>query len=320
MKLNHVTNTLEIWFGFLRNTFVELFKKLLKVNLYGYAAVLIGLIVAGALVAGGILWGGLAAVVLIVLAAIVFLVSILANSLISLASYKVVEEQQNNKREVNILGVALENALPFILYGVIIVSIYVLAIIPFLGAGILLGGFSLTALQLLMTFFEFAFVLISVAIGFFLQFAIYEIVLAGKWPVEAIRESVSLVKNNFVETLVFFFVRAAINWIVQIPFTIVLYVVIFAGFISVLGGALAASALSPTILLVIFALAGIIGVIFLIAYLLVYSTTEDTVMIPLTYNYWKRLKDEVTVTTTLSSAQKAELAKKVKELKKRSSK
>jgi hypothetical protein len=133
-------------------------------------------------------------------------------------------------------------------------------------------------------------VLIILIIAFFLQFSLYEMVIADKGVFECIINSVYLVKRNFIETIVFYIARAAIEWIVEVPFMLVLWG-LFAVGLLVLGGSgiligMAMAGASTAILVATLAL----GAVFFIGYMILYTTVSETVLLPLVYRYWTTLK------------------------------
>lgn len=287
MKMELVLGPLESWFAFLRQNFMELFKKLLIVNLYVYGVILVALLVSGLLLWFGMSAGAALAAVLGII--IVLPVAALAAGLFYLAAYRIVDEEHGQKKPVGITAVAGEKILPFLAYAVASGFIFVVALVPFLILGFLLGGASLLfsgegGVQLVSEFFQAVIALIGVAIAFFLQFALFEIVVAGRGGLQSVGASFSLVRKNFLETAVFFLIKSGIAGIVQLPFSILLFVL-------VLGGLMLLVPLST--LSTLFAYAGLVlGAVILILYLLIMSSVDDTVMLPLTYQYWKAIRGE----------------------------
>lgn len=268
-----------------------MFKKILGVNLYVFGTVIAGLVLAGILMFAGLI--PLIGIPLILLSIVVLLVAALAGALLSLAVYRVVEEQHKTKRKVSVVSVASENTVPFILLLLLKMFIFFVALVPFLLVALIFGNIeSPIAVQLLAGFIQAVFLFLGLAIGFFLQFAIYELVLAKKGAWESIKASVVLVKNNFVETLIFFFVYNAIGWIINFAFTIILYVLLIAGIL--VGGAFFGIASIATLglgALIALAIIAVIAIVVLLAYIILVYTAELTVTVPLVYRYWTALRE-----------------------------
>ncbi len=291
MDMERITQPIEGWFGFIRANFVELFKKLFRVNLYAMAALLLAVlaIVAGAAplyftVQGVLGWAVLAVGILVAIILVVIA------RLFGLASYKVVGEEHSTKQKVDIIGVATQKAIPAIIYGLIMLAIYVLVLILFGAVG--LGLAALTgAAGIIGPLVQLGIMLVSIVLGFFLQFALWELVLADKGPVGCMRASFGLVKRNFWETVVFSIVRAIVGWAVSIPFTILLVVAIFgAAMIAGIGGvALAIFGASGILMLAL----GAILVVLFIPYAVAYNAADETAGLSMEYRYWKTIRGDM---------------------------
>ncbi|MEM5814782.1 MAG: hypothetical protein QXD77_03110, partial [Candidatus Aenigmatarchaeota archaeon] len=105
-----------------------------------------------------------------------------------------------------------------------------------------------------------------------------------------------LVRKNFLETVVFFLIRSGVAGIVQLPFGIVLFVLVLGGLmvlvpISMLQGVFVYIAMA-------------VGAVILLLYMLLVSSVDDTVMLPLTYQYWKAIRGESTAGTNVAKAKR----------------
>jgi hypothetical protein len=221
---------------------------------------------------------------------LVAIILMVVSRLFGLASYKVVEEEHGAKRKVDIIGVAKQKAVPAIVYSIIMLVIYAIVLIPFGLVG--LGLTVLTAINVVSPLLQLGAWLVSVPLGFFLQFALFELVLADKGAVESLRGSFGLVKRNFWETMVFSMVRAATGWVVSVPFVIVLVIAIFAAVIlGIVGGISGAMVGGAWPLLATSGIA--LLVLFLIPFSLVYNAVDETVLLSMSYRYWKTIRGDV---------------------------
>jgi hypothetical protein len=290
MEMERVSQPVEGWFGFIRGNFVELFKGLLRVNLYALAAVVLAVLAIAAGVAVLIFtsWG-MVGWALLAIGILVAIILVVIARLFTLALYKVVEEQHGAKQKVDIIGVAKEKAVPAIIYGLIVAVIYAVVLIPFGLVG--LGVTVVTGIVVIGPFVQLGLVLVSVLVGFFLQFTLFELVLEDKGPLESMRASFGLAKRNFWETIVLYIIRAVLGWFVSLPFIILLVIAIFAVvIISIIGGVTAAMVGGGSLL----AIGGIaLLVLFMVPFLLAYRTTGDTVLLPLSYRYWRTIRGDM---------------------------
>jgi hypothetical protein len=290
MDLERVSVPLEGWFGFIRADFRELFGKLFRVNLYVFGTALLAIVLGCGLLAGAMVMNaGVLSLLLGLLALAILVVLAVVARLFGLATYKVVDEEHGAKQAVDVVGVARQKAVPAILFGLILIAIYAVVLVAFGLIGVvvtIVGG-----LAVIVPFVQLGVMLTSVLVGFFLQFAPYELVLAHKGPIKCIRASIDLVKRNFWETIVFYILIAAVRWIVSIPFALVLVVAVFVAVaLGILGGVTAAAIGGALALIVV----GIVLLaVFLMSYLLAYSTTDQTVLFSLTYRYWRTIRGDM---------------------------
>ncbi|MDD5340489.1 MAG: hypothetical protein PHV13_04540 [Candidatus ainarchaeum sp.] len=290
MDMERVSQPLEGWFGFIRAGFVALFKKLFRVNLYAMAAMVLAVLAILAGAAAVYFVGGMPGWALLAISILAAIILVVVSRLFGLALYKVVDEEHGAKQKVDIIGVAKQKAVPAIIYGIIMLVIYAIVLIPFGLVG--LGLTAVTAVNVLSPFLQLGAWLVSIPLGFFLQFTLFELVLADKGAVESIRGSFGLVKRNFWETVVFSIVRAATGWVVSVPFVFVLVVAIFgAVIIGVAGGIAGAMAGGAWPLLGTGGIA--LMVLFLIPFSLVCNSTDEAVLLSMSYRYWKTIRGDI---------------------------
>ncbi len=290
MDMERVSQPVGGWFGFIRANFVGLFKKLLRVNIYAMAVVLLAIVSVVAGVAALYFTGmGTLGWVLLALSILVAIILVVIARLFRLASYKVVDEEHGAKLKVDIIGVAKQKAVPAIIYSVIVYATYAVVLIPFGLAG--LGLTAVTAINVISPLIQVGAWLVSLVLGFFLQFVLFELVLADKGAVESIKASLGLVKRNFWETAVFYIILAVLGGFVFLPFMILLVIATFAAvIIGVLGGITAAAVGGAQVLVG----GGIaLVVLFLILFSLVYNAVNETVLLPLGYRYWKTIRGDI---------------------------
>lgn len=294
MEMERVSQPLEGWFGFIRANFVDLFKKLIRVNLYALAALVLAAlaIVAGAAAGYFTSWGvpGLA---LLAISVIVAIILVVIARLFTLASYKVVEEQHGAKQKVDIIGVAKQKAVPAIIYGIAMLAIYAVVLIPFGLVG--LGVTILTGIMIVGPFVQLGMMIMSLLVGVFLQFALFELVLEGKGPLESMRASFGLAKRNFWETVIFYIVKSVVTWAVSIPFIIILVVLILVATFLGVGGSIALAAMSPGLTPVVIVIALILLALVFIPYALAYSSANETAVLSLTYRYWRTIRGDIKI-------------------------
>ncbi len=299
MEMERVSQPLEGWFGFIRANFVELFKKLLRVNLYAIAALVLAALAIGAGVA--VLYftsWGMVGWALLAIGILLAIILVVIARLFTLALYKVVEEQHGAKQKVGIIGVAKEKAVPAIIYGLIVAAIYAVVLIPFglVGLGVTIA----TGIMVIGPFVQLGLVLVSVLVGFFLQFTLFELVLEDKGPLESMRASFGLAKRNFWETVVLYIIRAVLGWFVSLPFIILLVIAgVTVVIIGIIGGVTAAMVGGASIL----AVGGLVLLVLLaVPFLLAYRTADETVVLPLTYRYWRTIRGDIKLGKTPAAA------------------
>ncbi|NYZ76982.1 hypothetical protein H0O02_01560 [Candidatus Micrarchaeota archaeon] len=122
--------------------------------------------------------------------------------------------------------------------------------------------------------------LVAAVVGFFLTFAMYELVIARQGLFPSMSRSISLVKNNFIETLAFLSVLEIITTVIALPLAIVLIIGIFAL-------AMVAIASSGMLIWIV-----ILGGLPLLALLIALGVLEQTIILPATYIYWKKLQSK----------------------------
>ena len=195
-------------------------------------------------------------------------------------------------KKMNIWGQAKKNLKPIFLYVLAMIVIYgILVILPMmlmLGASFgslaygeenpaVMAGF--VAGQLGARLYQ---MVANIIIAFILQFVMFELIVARMGIIDSIRKSFSIVKKNFIPTIVFDILTWAISMAVAVVAIVALLILLL-----ILG-------------LIAFALYGIagdtalwiiaLGVLIFIIFILALSALELTVVLPMQYYYWKAVR------------------------------
>jgi len=291
MDLKTVTDPLEAWFAFIKTDWRYLLKRNLKVVLCSAGAMALGIVLCLLIVFGTYyMLGATAGLIGTVAGAIVLLLAVLAASCIFLASYRIVDDRATERKGVSILGVAKEMAVPYTLYALMVVLLFALALLPFAALGVLIGMATKFTFLTVMCI-EFGLVLASIVMGFFLQFAIFEVVVARKEPLESIKASISLARKNFFESIIFYIVLTVVKSIVGLPFALVLVVLIF-GFMFLSTGSTILTLVAPALGAGVSLVAIAIFFLILLLVFVVYFAALYTAMFSLQYKYWKRVRGD----------------------------
>jgi hypothetical protein len=201
--------------------------------------------------------------------------------LISFATFRAVDEKR--KGGVSIIGVVSELALPTTLYLIAVLAIYLIACAPFFAASVAIAIYA-RDIVLATRIVTYSVIVISAAFGFFLQFSPYELIIERKGPLECIWNSFAIVRRSFLETIVFFFITTSIEWLVELPFLIVLYLIFGLALVAMIA---VSAALSSAVGLAAAAVVG--GAVFLV-WAVLYKATHNSIVLPLTYRYWRRIR------------------------------
>ena len=264
-----------------------LFKKLLSINIQSTVVLIIGVVAAALAVIAGFAIGTIGVIIGISLGAIVLIITVLLSSMIRLAAYKTVDEEHGAKNAVSAFSVVRSRAAQVVLLWILQLIILIVLASPFIVLGIAIWTMWKPALAT--PIIELGFILSGLIVGFFLQFSIYELIIGGKGLLDSVKSSYSSVRGNIIESIIMYCIRVALESLIRVPFILVCYGAVFVGTLVSLAGAIALSALLPVLSVVAIGIGVVVGALLFFAFLLAYITTEDTIMIPLEYSYWKRL-------------------------------
>jgi|GEM_PF-2143325 len=237
--LENIYSTAEDGIGFLKKNVKPLFFSNLRITLLVMVVGLVVLLIGGALVASvlylGPDWSDIAVLALIVLLALVFFfVFMWLSASANLVSYHMAESYVEKGGPVAIVDKFRKNFDPVFRYLVVNYAIVAVVVglpllllaamlLPSLSSsvsgersvvGIWLGAMFYILLLLL---FFLAFFLVF---RYFSQFWLWELLIRKKGAIEALKASISAVKNNLLETFVFFILFIIWGAVVSIPFTI----------------------------------------------------------------------------------------------------
>ncbi|MBU0532855.1 hypothetical protein KKB44_05170 [Candidatus Micrarchaeota archaeon] len=271
--LDSVGKSLNDTFKFLTKNYKMEFTEFVKIYLLMYVVAILGILIIGGaafLILGSMIvlpntpW--ILAIIGLVALLIVLIFVILTTS-ISSTAYTVID-----KKELDIFGKIKEILVPvakyFIGMGLLKIAVFGIPAI------IVLFGF-LNNQQLMLWLGVLLFILcilVWIVIGFFIQFALVEIVIRKKDGIEAIKDSYRLVKKNIVATVVF---------------DILLMVAMFA--INAVFGAIQ-NLVGVVFIFGIFNIAFmVLGGIFMIVIMFFQSIIMGMIMIPAQYFFWKAI-------------------------------
>lgn len=175
------------------------------------------------------------------------IIGLLVSMVLGSVPYKILHERTKGKR-ISIIAEAKKIAIPVIKYQIIILAITMVILLPAIIS--VASGAAQSAICLIGLSYIGLIVII-----FFIQFAIYELLINKKGAIESIKSSFSLVKKNIGAVFVYDIVLAIIIIVIYIFFLILNIIPILGIFLSLF--------IEPIILSII--------------------------MIPAAYFFWKRL-------------------------------
>jgi len=273
---------MEAW-EFLKTSGQAAFIKLLKITTLSYLVAV--LFILTALIPFFVLDGrtDISTIIIPLLFSIgVIFLGIFFSSVVSSISLNVIDGMFQ-KREASIKTKFMGNLIPMLKWSVFRVALFSPYIVLYYwfftsAASSIDYEFS----SLLFTLVKRSIDLVSVVIGFFIMFGIYELIIARQGLFPSLLRSINLVKNNFIETVAFVIIKGIINSLLVIPLIILFLLYVFL---------LIASASSiPNAALLIAA----VGVLLLFVSLIFFSALSATIFIPLEYIYWKKIREKNT--------------------------
>ncbi|MBI2080003.1 hypothetical protein HYT84_04505 [Candidatus Micrarchaeota archaeon] len=300
-------SVVEGW-DFSKNNINKLFMELLKVNLYSLLIALVGLglfvgvvyLSLGLNTSGNLISKLSLILPALIIGFILMLPLLIFSEAISSVTYNLIDNSYN-KKETSIFSQAVSNIFPILKYGILMFFLFAGIFVPFfvLIFGIETGnGSSLySKTSLLSTLTQVFFNMVILVISFFLQFAIFELLILRKGVFESVKKSLSLVKNNFLESLVFAIIEGVISMIISIPLILIMLVLVFGGVIA----GIALLAATPVLLIPLI----VIGSIILLILVLLFTALEQAIIIPMHYIFWRKLIGQVNpVKAEISSVKK----------------
>jgi len=202
--------------------------------------------------------------------AVAMLVGGILSTIFESVGYNAVDLRMKNSK-VRILERFSRNFLPvlslIVLLGVIQVIIFFPPILSLLSRNVTLMFLSFVLFMLS--------AIVLVIFLFFVQFVMLELVINGRGPWESIKQSYSLVKNNFWGVLVF----DIAYWVIAMALGSVMGVISYVFQLFVYGGLMVSPLLGIAFA---FILMFIIG--------LVYNAITKTIMLPFQYKFWKGIQ------------------------------
>jgi len=123
---------------------------------------------------------------------------------------------------------------------------------------------------------------VAMLFAFFLQFSMLELVISRRGIIGSIKRSISLVKNNFWETIAFSILMTIVVWIISIPAILIIFMLIM----PMAFGFMIAPLAGGWIILVAYILFWIIMILILS---IVLQAFEYTVTMPARYSFWKKI-------------------------------
>jgi len=305
-----VTQSIETWFSFVKGNARELFIGILKSNLYMAATIIIGILFFAVVFAGVWIGGGesgdvitisiimnlsilpyndlriMQSFLILFIAATISGIFLMLSQAFMAPIYRTIHATYERKEKIDILESAKEKAYAIIGYQIVISLIYIVVMLP-----LMIGSFlGRAALGIMGFIFEIIIILVGFVLGIFMQFALYELIISNKGPIESIKASISLVNRNLRDAVVFTFIKAAINGVIGVVFTIVLYGIIIAVVMAGIGIYEIGGLTTITI-----AIIAVFGIIFFAGYLLVQATIIETIELPMTYVFWKAISTKKTI-------------------------
>lgn len=277
-NLNLVFTAFKEGFGMARGNWRELFSENAKIILAGLAFATIAGIIVGlpaALIAGALIGAGAGAMVGVALG---IFAAIMVYAGMASVAYNVVEEVEGKKGH-SLMGNFKRNLLPVAVY-----TIIVMALIYGMGYGpriaLLLSGMNPSQNLVLNFAFNIYETAVSVVIGLFIIFAMFELVLRGAGVLQSIGRSFGLVKANLIETLVFYIAYGLYSLVIGLVLAFAFGIIFGAPLL--LGMLLSSAVISSSGMLVV-ALLALFGGAFLVAFL----AGTYTAGLPVAYRFWR---------------------------------
>lgn len=280
-------------FEFTQKNHKKFFNEMLKIIVLSFAVTFAVIIAITVLFVASVGIFADAATILVVgilaMIVLIFIAAIIGESIESVI-YNVMDKWG---KKVNIWGQAKKNMKPIFLYVLAMIVIYgILVILPMmlmLGASFgslaygeenpaVMAGF--VAGQLGARLYQ---MVAGIILAFILQFVMFELIVARMGVIDSIKKSVSIVKKNFVPTIVFDVVTWAISMAVAVVAIVALLILLLI--LGLIAFALYGIAGDAALWIII-----ALGVLIFIIFILALSALELTVVLPMQYYYWKAVR------------------------------
>lgn len=297
MNLGIAITAVKKWWNFVRPNWKPVFKKTLQLEAYELVILIIVGIVA---ITATVLAMGSASNITLAIAIGLFalaITAILVFVMLSIDSvYYNIMEDTTKKKKTEIMKNFKANLWPVTKYQVTMLLITLITLIPFFlgfmwlvasmmenytNQGTISTEMIYQKAEAMMHISNAYVIIVGTVIGFFFQFAIFYLIIAKKGAVESIKKSVSLVKNNFFETILFTVFSSIIIFIVAIPYEIALFGLILVGMAMII------AVLNSTVLLIV--ITAIITIILLVV-IAAGSALVNGTSISLHYIYWRLIE------------------------------
>lgn len=290
-------------FNFLKTEVKPLYLRFLKIEAFSFlvlfVAILLGGLISYLFVKDFSLSFSSLALILLVL--FIFVAGSFLSSLVGTSAYNILDARYA-KTDVAILKSTRANFLPYLSYCVFFAALFIIILLPLLFAFVYLLG--LTDFSQLFTIpsnspikdtvkaYANTFLIIAVVfwylVNFLTQFGLFELLLEKKGVLASIRASLSLVKNNIIETLAFCFVALVAYGLIETPFVFLSYGLMLGIFFAFgIPLMLLSSSFGGSW--------GLIIIIVLIALVLIIlsilkTALQTTLILSFRYLFWKMLK------------------------------
>ncbi len=294
--LENIYSTADEGIAFLKKNVKPLFLSNLRIVLFAMIVGLVVLLIGGALAASVLYlnpdWSNTAVLILVALMVLVFIfIFAWIPGSANLVTLHMVESYVEKEKPVGIVDKFRENFNPVFRYLVVYYAIIAVVVgLPLLLlAAMLLPAFSnlsdadgvagiwlsamLYILLLLVLFLVF-----SLVFRYLTQFWVWELLIKKKGAIDALKTSISIVKNNILETLVFFILIMVWGAVASAPFAIInSFMRIFLQF-AILTESFATAIASA-----------IIFILVMVVLVVLNAALVETLTLPFKYIFWKKI-------------------------------
>ncbi len=207
-----------------------------------------------------------------ILGFLILIISNLVTGAIGSLVYNIVDNRAKNKK-TPFMEQFKKNFVPMVLYNLIVWTFIIVTLLPLLG--MLAGG---TIALAITCAYPIILLVLYLVISFFVQFALYEIIIERKGVIDGIKASFSIVKKNLLVVFAFNIAYTITVVIIGLPVYGVYFAFDIAG--TILEGVLEGSLLGIVISNILSSIGGLILQIVIL-----------TAFIPLIYFFWKKIRE-----------------------------